>query len=445
MSSFAGSGDTPPGPPPPTTASCYICLENSTDSIDDQPLRRNCACRGDAGWAHVACLAEFAASKVTEAEAQREQDPPIDKSSLWNNCSLCKTPHMQYMGVAMAEAFVKQYKHLPDTDPIRNYSLISLAMSRSNVGDHDGALELCDRLLKICDVRISNGIDARRQQGLVLGMMGSVFQEKQQFNDALTAFERRRELYVAVCGPNSPQVRENNEMIVTLKEQIGIGERGYQIEDTAVELVLARQNFKECCQEETTDPTYRLYSHSNLVTALKHDGRHQEAMEQCEELVAESRQILGPNHPHTQKYEDRAAFYQRMIQLEKAAASNSSVAGATPSQKKDVWAVIDCEQQPAINKQRVKVLRATVDAPRYICLIKNHNGVSSKFKVTHNQCILETGTTVVVHGLVSSTDLNGSIGIIRLFDKEKQRYAVSVGKKKTTVSIKPINLNVVFA
>ena len=70
--------------------------------------------------------------------------------------------------------------------------------------------------------------------------------------------------------------------------------------------------------------------------------------------------------------------------------------------------------------------------------------MSTKFKVTQNQFILEAGTSVVVHGLVSSTDLNGSIGFICLFDKEKRRYAVSVGKKKAAVSIKPINLNIVF-
>ena len=69
--------------------------------------------------------------------------------------------------------------------------------------------------------------------------------------------------------------------------------------------------------------------------------------------------------------------------------------------------------------------------------------MSTKFKVTQHQFILEAGTTVVVHGLVSSADLNGSIGIIHSFDKEKRQYAVSVGKKKI-VSIKPINLNIVF-
>ena len=116
--------------------------------------------------------------------------------------------------------------------------------------------------------------------------------------------------------------------------------------------------------------------------------------------------------------------------------------------KKEVWAVIDCAQQPAINGQRVKVLRATKDAQKYICLVKNHqNGVSSKFKVTPNQFILETGTRVKVQGLASSTYLNGIIGIIRSFDKEKRLYAVSVSvetMKTFVVPIKPINLNVYF-
>ena len=427
-------------PPPPTTASCYICLENSADS-NNQPLRRNCACRGDAGWAHVACLAEFAASKVTEAAQQRELDPSFDVASLWEKCILCKTPYMQNMGVAMAEAFVKHYEHLPDTTVLRFCSLSALAASRYNVGDNDGALEMYDRLQQMCDFMTSDGIDVRIREANILGMMGAVFLSKQQFNDALHSYERVRELYVALYGPNSPDVQQYNSMLVTVKERIRTEERGHM--DPAAELLLARQRFKE--SQELVDISHKLYIHLMLVQALKDNGQHQEAMEQFEELLAESRQSLGPNHPDTLEFENCANYYYRgMLQIETPIASNSSVAGATPSPKKDVWAVIDCEQQPAINKQRVKVLRATKDAQKYICLIKNHNGVSSKFKVTHNQCILETGTMVEVHGLLSSIDLNGSIGIICSFDKEKRRYAVSVEKKKTAVLIRPINLYIAF-
>ena len=446
MSSLPGFCYKPPGPPPPT-ASCYICLEHSAESSIDQPLLRNCACRGDAGWAHVACLAEFAASKITEAqweaEVQQERDQTIDILSFWGKCSLCKTSYMQYMAVAMAEAFVKQYEHLPDTNDLRFFSLFSLATSRFNVGDYDGALELSVRLQELSDFLTTKGIDARGQEGGVLAIMGTVFLYKEQFNEALPIFTRLREVYVAAYGPNSPEVESNNKTIAKLKEKIGIGGRGHQERDTAEELLVARQKFKKCREDTTQPPLYRLGAYKGLITALSNDGRHQEAMKQDELLVAESRQVLGPNHPDTQNFENLANNYrQSMLQLETPSASDSSAAAV--SQKKDVWAVIDCVQQPAISGQRAQVLRATKDARKYICLIKNDNGVSTKFKVTPNQFILEAGTMVVVHGVVSSKDLNDSIGIIRSFDKKKIRYAVSVRTKKTAVSIKPVNLSVVF-
>ena len=431
-----------PGPPPPT-ASCYICLENSADR---KPLLRNCACRGDAGWAHVTCLAEFAASKVTEA--QQKQDfvnwlGLVNVGPFWEHCILCKTPYMQNVGAAMAEAFVKQYAHLPDTNQLRFLSLYALAKSRFDVNDHDGGVELYNRLLKMCNFMTSKGIDVRCSKSNVLSMMGTEFMVKQQFDDALPIFEQIREIVVAVYGPNSPEVEENNEMIVLLKEKIGIGGRDHQQRDMAAELIRARERFRK--NQGCGNTLQRLSIHSRLVDALRDDGRHQEAMEQLEKVLADSIQSLGPNHPNTHLFEhDMNLYRQKMLQFDTLMASNSSAAGVTASEKKDVWAVIDCEQQPAINGQRVQVLRATKDARKYVCLIKNDKGVSTKFKAAPNQFILETETTVVVHGLVSSTDLNGIIGRICSFDKEKRRYAVSVEIKKTYVSIKPINLNIVF-
>ena len=414
-----------PGPPPPT-ASCYICLEDDADS-NNQPLLRNCACRGDAGWAHIACLVEFAASKVTEAQ----RDPSINILPFWDKCILCKTPHMQYMRLAMAEAFVKQYEHLPETHKLRSFSLFSLASSKFDVGDHDGAFGLFVRLHQLLDVLTSTGVDVRMVRAHVYCMTAGVFLKKGKRNDALTAFERHKELCVDVHGPNSPKTQYNNEIMDRLKKTIGLGDCGHM--DPAAELVMARQRFNESQERDKIEQ--RLCIHARLVEALQNDGKIQESMEQFEKLLADSRQCLGPDHPETLGYMNR--FLTPL-------ASNSLAAGAATAQKKGVWAVIDCEQQPAISGQRVKVLEATKDSQKYICLIKNDKGVSSKFKVTPNQFILETGTTIMVHGLVSSTDLNGSIGFICSFDKEKRRYAVSVGKKKTAVSIRPINLNVDF-
>ena len=567
-----------PGPPPPT-ASCYICLEQSEDSNNNQPLLRNCACRGDAGWAHIACLAKFAASKVKELQQKEGQSVSI-AAEFWSDCTLCKTPHQQNMAVAMAEAFVKQYEHLPDNNPIRNCSLSSLASSRCDIGDLDGAWELHDRLQGICALLASTGVgarDVRWQEANLSRLMARIYLEKQQFSNALIPLERQRELCVAVYGPNSPEVQlvqnTKDKVIKRIRsDEERERDRGHQKEDPAAKLVVARQTFKErreemsspilklgCyrdlikaldenenyqeameqwdnllgesrqslgpdhpetqfyenhyCQQQPrfdalmasdssiADSLRRVCIHRRLGHALRNDGRHPEAMEQFEKSLAASRQYWGPNHPETLQNEEFAAKYQREIeffhlvrsyldlittldkderyqeameQYEKLVAESRqtlgpdhpdtqdyeneaslyrqkrlqfgiSVTGTAATQKKEVWAEIDCEQKPAISGQRVKVLRATKDAKKYICVIKNDEGVSTKFKVAPNQFILGTGTMVVVHGLVSSTDLNGSNGIIRSFDIEKRRYGVSVGKKKSAVSIKPMNLNIVFS
>ena len=44
-------------------AVCYLCLDGGADEAD-QPMRRDCACRGtDAGFVHLRCLADYAAVK----------------------------------------------------------------------------------------------------------------------------------------------------------------------------------------------------------------------------------------------------------------------------------------------------------------------------------------------------------------------------------------------
>jgi hypothetical protein len=45
-------------------AVCFLCLDPEDDA--DQPLRRDCACRGtDAGFVHLSCLAGYAAAKIS--------------------------------------------------------------------------------------------------------------------------------------------------------------------------------------------------------------------------------------------------------------------------------------------------------------------------------------------------------------------------------------------
>ena len=43
--------------------SCWICLDDGSE----EPLRRECACRGAAGWSHLSCLSDYAMTQSRDA------------------------------------------------------------------------------------------------------------------------------------------------------------------------------------------------------------------------------------------------------------------------------------------------------------------------------------------------------------------------------------------
>jgi hypothetical protein len=68
---------------------CIICLDTSPP-----PIQSGCACRGDSGLAHVACLVRAAASQ----QAQRGND-------VWRKCQTCKQDYTGAMQTGLAEAW----------------------------------------------------------------------------------------------------------------------------------------------------------------------------------------------------------------------------------------------------------------------------------------------------------------------------------------------------
>ena len=67
---------------------CIICLDTSPP-----PIQSGCACRGDSGLAHIACLVRAAAS-----QAQRGSDA-------WQMCQTCKQYYTGAMQMGLAEVW----------------------------------------------------------------------------------------------------------------------------------------------------------------------------------------------------------------------------------------------------------------------------------------------------------------------------------------------------
>eukprot|EP00985_Skeletonema_marinoi_P027708 scaffold23173_cov168-Skeletonema_marinoi.AAC.1 len=75
---------------PPDGASCWLCLEEGPDD-SGAPLVRDCSCRGHSGFAHLACLVQYAESKSMDlTERGAHMVSHIFEEKFFQQCPNCK-------------------------------------------------------------------------------------------------------------------------------------------------------------------------------------------------------------------------------------------------------------------------------------------------------------------------------------------------------------------
>ena len=75
---------------------CTICLDGGIEPV---PIQRGCGCRGDAGLAHVACIAEMNHQKR------------LGHHNGWHNCDTCGQRYTAAMQLGLAREVVKRNKN----------------------------------------------------------------------------------------------------------------------------------------------------------------------------------------------------------------------------------------------------------------------------------------------------------------------------------------------
>ena len=102
---------------------CYICGD------DKEGLVRMCACRGTAGFAHVACLAEQAKILMDEAEENNLGDRAFEKRwGRWHKCGQCEQNYHGIVACALGWACWKTYVGRPETDMPRRLAMNLLGL-----------------------------------------------------------------------------------------------------------------------------------------------------------------------------------------------------------------------------------------------------------------------------------------------------------------------------
>ena len=109
----------------------------------NEGLVRGCACRGEAGFAHVSCLARQAKVLVEEAEERDLDDDAFQaRWRRWDTCRLCEQDYHGVVRCALGWACWKAYVGRPDADQVRLDAMTMLGNGLHEAGDYEDALSV---------------------------------------------------------------------------------------------------------------------------------------------------------------------------------------------------------------------------------------------------------------------------------------------------------------
>jgi len=125
---------------------CYICTQ-ALHWKTKEGLVRGCSCRGTAGFAHVACLAEQA--KILYAEADENNWDPEPRWARWRECSLCEQRYHGVVAGALGWGCWKTYVGRPEADVNRRDAMNVLGLGLTDAEHHEDALVVQQAILAI--------------------------------------------------------------------------------------------------------------------------------------------------------------------------------------------------------------------------------------------------------------------------------------------------------
>jgi hypothetical protein len=210
--------------------SCIICLEG-----DPRPIQSGCACRGDAGLAHVECRAEDAAHRMKNR----------GDGAGWWECGTCGQRFTGAMQLGLACAWWSTAQRLPEENEQRLWATSNLANAFAQQGKYAEAETLYHDVLAV-----RRRVLGREHPDTLetAGNLAASLANQGKYAESETLYREVLEVQRRVLGPEHPGM---------------------------------------------------LRTAGNLATTLDARGKHAEAEAMLREVLVVQRRVLGPEHPHT--------------------------------------------------------------------------------------------------------------------------------------------------
>ena len=252
-------------------AACIMCFETYPP-----PIQSGCACRGDAGLAHVGCLIETAVSQIAHRG-----------NAVWWECQTCKRYFTGQMRTGLAGAWwLRVHDQVEESDE-RLSAAANLASSLSEQGKHGEAEQLNRELLavrrRVLGVEHPCTLAAANNLASTIWRQGR-WAEAEQLEREVLAVQTR------VLGTEHPDTLMSAGNLAA-----SLSDRGKwaEAEKLNCELFAVRRRLFGAEHPDT------LMTAGNLAAALSRQGKSAEAELLNREVLSVRRRVLGGEHPDT--------------------------------------------------------------------------------------------------------------------------------------------------
>jgi hypothetical protein len=286
-------------------AVCYLCLLGGVDEAE-QPLRRDCACRGsDAGFVHLSCLTDYAETK------SKQTNDIIKFRKPWRECPNCHQEYQNELAIDIATKFVsfvrRQYPN--DTQSqvealfVKLRSFNSMFESLQPIQKREAGVT-ANVLLSLID-RFKGEVSPlpRRYSQIeadaytVHGRIASDEGTEESARRAVAHFEKSLQVCEAIGDADGIATSKANIAIARSKDDNG--------NDNDELLNASRDVYELRIAEFGEEHNYTITAGKNYALRLRKANRPEEARELLMKLLATSKQILGHHHSITKDIESQ--------------------------------------------------------------------------------------------------------------------------------------------
>ena len=434
------------------TSPCWICLDEEPN--EGGPPRRDCSCRGNAGFVHMSCITKYAEKKIKEINSvfKLSLDDLMKCINLWEICPNCGQAYQHEFAIDLADSALTFFANdgisgNPLTDNIQVMEALRMKIQAIRAMDCEENLDMrkvakkvAKKMLSLIDsIKTKHGeqnqcpnllgrreIYACHQLAFLNRMDETLSADK----EALQYFKRADKVSISIGMIKESKMCE--PVITELESKI----KGTQIPfiDTILE---AQKRYNDHVKMGRGNDVTIISMGLRVASGLSLVNRDLEAERMLINISATSRRILGPAHDITKEIGTQLekCMKKRFVRCITNSDGDVQVFRAIRYEDGGSICVVKGPMTTKENRNSYDSYRFTPDD------LDSEEG--KIIKVDNRNIFYFKGSIVECHGLKKAAHLNGKFGTVE--SSANSRYVVAFEEKNLkSAAVKPENLRIAF-